>query len=68
MLTRCSYAAKYKATRPPRCTCDVCWEKWEEKEDVFKRALARVNPAEPTTLVGAGLQSWTPPGAERRES
>lgn len=35
MKTKCTYAAKYKATRAPVClsgyVCDVCQEKWDNK-------------------------------------
>lgn len=35
---KCSYADKYKATRPPKCNggqvCDACWEKWTRAKNI----------------------------------
>lgn len=30
-VTKCSYADKYQAIRPPTCGCDVCAIKWRAK-------------------------------------
>lgn len=28
-MTKCRYADKYKAKRPPKCGCDMCNVKWK---------------------------------------
>ena len=40
-VTKCSYADRYKAVRPPKCGCFVCETKWEIAE--LKRALTAIS-------------------------
>ena len=40
MKTKCSYANKYQAMRPPRCGCLTCRDKWERRE-VYGRGPAQ---------------------------
>ena len=32
MKKKCRYADKYKAIRPPKCGCEACKKKWEERK------------------------------------
>ena len=30
-MTKCKYSDKYKAIKKPRCGCETCLKKWENK-------------------------------------
>jgi hypothetical protein len=39
---KCSYADRYKATRPPSCGCIVCALKWHDKAITDLRSKVRM--------------------------
>jgi hypothetical protein len=43
-LARCKHANEYKASRPPRCGCQACEEKWRAKFAEFNAPKQHPNP------------------------
>ena len=41
-MTKCRYADRYKATKPPTCGCDLCAIKWrleQLRRDIVKEGI-----------------------------